>query len=57
MIEQKLKLAPGILKHIPFVIGDDGRIMTSWLPCGVGTTTIYSNKAEEPNYNGYQLVD
>jgi hypothetical protein len=56
VIEHKLKLATGTLKHVPFVIGDDGTIMTSWLPCGIGTT-IYSNKAEEPNWNGYQQVD
>ena len=52
VIEQKLKLDPGTLKHIPFVIHDDGRVMTSWLPCGIGNT-IYSNKAEEPNFNSY----
>lgn len=30
--------------------------MTSWLPCGIGTTT-YSEKAEEQAWNGYELVD
>ena len=30
--------------------------MTSWFPCGNGTT-IYSNKAEEPHYNGFQFAD
>lgn len=56
LIEYKLKLASGTLNHVPFVINDDGTIITSWLPSGIGTT-IYSNKEEEPNLNGYQLVD
>jgi hypothetical protein len=49
-------LAPGTLKHIPFIINDNGTVMTSWIPCGTGTT-IYSNKVEEPAWNGYQQVD